>query len=370
MPQCITVHFQTTRRNVKARLPKYNARELCANFDPSSYDVMSFVDSVRTQNYEDALKRKAAGAVVLDIGTGGNATLAIAALKAGASFVLAFEINKDAVRAAAKAIRKHLGVDADRRTSTTSAVVLKLPEIWLVSGDATQTCSNKEVKRKLREVSTTRNVIIAHELLDDFATGEDVAGIVGSVQQSLKSVFGAKFLPWSVPNRACTVACPLSVEAGLSIELSGQMTFSSCAIFTHDDLPTHWYHGKPQALESIEFEPSGREMTGDVCAIDCGNPVRFSFTRPVHAMALNLTIDFGSGCVYDVRKEETSNWRSVIIGIPNSLQLGVRGSFSVQMDVFRSQDLQMAYTFKFINLQTKNVGQVHIDQRDLISVMM
>ena len=345
---------------------------MCANFDQSSYDVMSFVDFVRTQNFEDALKRKAPGAVVLDIGTGGNATLAISALKAGASFVLAFEINKDAVRAAAKAIRNNLGVDDDRRISisTSSAVVLKLPEIWLVSGDATQTCSNKEVKGKLREVSTTRNVVIAHELLDYFATGEDVAGIVGSVQQSLKSVFGAKFLPWSVPDRACTLACPLSVESGLSIELSGQMTFSGCAIFTHDDLPTHWYHGEPQALESIEFEPKGREMTGDVCAIDCGNPVRFSFTRPVHAMALNLTIDFGSGCVYDVRKEETSNWRSVIIGIPNSLQLGIRGSFSVQMDVSRSQDLQMAYTFSFINLQTMNAGQVHIDQRDLISVMM
>jgi hypothetical protein len=334
-------------------------------------------------------------------------------------------MEKPAICGAAAAIRTYMGGDEDtpygrgKRVKTSKTVALKMTslrnrrggpepqEIWLVRGDATQTSSDEEILGKLREFSENREVLIVHELFDDFATGEDVADIVSSVQKSLKCVFGNTFVPRSVPDKACTVACPLSVEADLeegrhqlatqpmqdpmpkrrrkgkkiesvyvncgqgpSDELSGQLTISGSAIFTHDQLPSHWYHGKPQALESVVFEAKGRKATGDVCSIDCGSPASFSFDSPVHAIALNLQIDFGSGCVYDVRKQETSNWRNVIVGIPGSLQLEAQGSFSVRMGVFRSSDLQMSYTFDFINLSNGNSGQVHITPEDLTSVIM
>ena len=380
---------------------------------------MSFVDSQRTRRYKEALKRKAHGATVLDIGTGGNATLAIAALEAKASFVLAFELNEIAVTYAAEAIRKFMGDGKEethgrgkrvRSGRANQSIVLKLKreiknnqgnlmtqEIWLVRGDATKTSSIPEIIEKLKTVDSDR-VLIVHELFDDFASGEDVVNIISAVQQSLRQVFGEEFLPKSVPDNAVTFACLVSLRSdGLDsasssssrdeyqksynlpfkkrrmfVEsqeepepLSGQLTISESAIFTHNQLPKKWYHGHGQPLEKINFE------SNQLCGLDYGGTTKyeFTFTKPVHGVALSLKIDFGQDHIYDVRDEESSNWRTVIIGIPD-LGFKSTGAFSVRMAMLRSADLQMSYSFDFCNAANGKTGKVRISSEDLTSVIM
>jgi hypothetical protein len=361
---------------------------------------MSFVDAERTARYQQALMRKAGGACVLDLGTGANCTLAIAALDAGAPLVLAFELNESALTRGAKTLRTYMSqnkanaVYGPGKRILPGTVALKLErtnsaggrqEVWLLRGDATKSCSHPEVLSKLKAwKSESKPVILVHELFDDIATSEDVCAIVGAVQGALQNIFGADFVPQSVPERAQTVACPLSIAPRVThigsthttqhssskkrkrTDLSGRMTHSESAIFTHSKLPDTWYEtcgDGAKALESINFEAK-------VCTdCICGQPVKFSFNREVAALALSLKIDFGAGETYEVRKEPNSNWRTVIVAIPESLGLEKQGAFSTQLTMNRSK-CRLSYDLAFKNLLTRAIGHVHISWADLKSAIV
>jgi hypothetical protein len=320
MPATLRDEFEL-KQTKKCRITTGDARAVCESYENNDcYDVMSFVDGERTARYQQALRRKAKGACVMDLGTGANCTLAIAGLEAGASLVLAFELNEQALKRGAKSLRQYMSQDKENavygagKRILPGTIALKLErtekgkgrqEVWLIRGDATKSCFHPEVLSKLK--SCIHPIILVHELFDDIATSEDVCAIVGAVQGALKKIFGGSFLPQSVPERAQTLARPLSILAQSRKRkrplLSGTMTSSGSAIFTHSQIPHEWYEGntsgntsEAQPLEMLDFESK--------CATDCicGEPVKFSFNRQVTALALSLKIDFGADETYDVRQ--------------------------------------------------------------------
>lgn len=75
------------------------SKQLCSGYDEGVYARM-MNDSSRTEAYRAAIASVASGKVVLDVGSGADALLAIFAAEAGASHVYAIEVNVDSCAAA------------------------------------------------------------------------------------------------------------------------------------------------------------------------------------------------------------------------------------------------------------------------------
>lgn len=85
----------------RPRDKKRTARGLCDGYDDKVYAQMRD-DDKRTSAYEQAIKAASPGKVVLDLGTGALALLAVMAARAGAKHVYAIEVNEEAYTAATK----------------------------------------------------------------------------------------------------------------------------------------------------------------------------------------------------------------------------------------------------------------------------
>jgi len=93
------------KHNKGSARDKYRtARGLCEGYDEKVYELMRD-DKARTQAYADAIAAAVVGKVVLDLGTGALALLAIFAARSGAKKVYAIEVNQAAYLAACEVVR-------------------------------------------------------------------------------------------------------------------------------------------------------------------------------------------------------------------------------------------------------------------------
>ena len=365
------------------------ARELCRHYHPVSYDTLTHTDADRTAAYVQALATVAPGACVLDLGTGAHATLALAALNAGATLVVAFELNERALRNAVDTLRQQWadaarggGAPRVHRLAPGGPIAWRYAtngqQVWVVRGDVTVTCAHADVVRLLQRwwqaaqtgggEGTAPRIVLAHELLDDLASSEDVSAIVGAVQRTLRKVVNdVDYLPVSVPEQAQTMACPLHVLAtddngatGAGAKRSHAAAFAppaplpdarlvagGAALYTHAALPRAWRVAQCQPVETLAFARTRCEL-GDITHV----PVTFVCDRrPVHALALTLRIDLDATTVYDVLTATRSNWRTVLVAVPTA----VNGSqqpdeayrLTVQLTMHRGAMAQLSYTLRF-----------------------
>eukprot|EP00658_Telonema_sp_P-2_P024898 TRINITY_DN20017_c0_g1_i1.p1 TRINITY_DN20017_c0_g1~~TRINITY_DN20017_c0_g1_i1.p1 ORF type:complete len:340 (-),score=91.02 TRINITY_DN20017_c0_g1_i1:277-1296(-) len=82
-----------------------SSKTLCSGYDVDCYETMRD-DTCRTEAYRTALAQHSEGRVVLDIGTGALALLAIMAAECGAERVYAVETNQEAAIAARQAVQE------------------------------------------------------------------------------------------------------------------------------------------------------------------------------------------------------------------------------------------------------------------------
>lgn len=369
--------------------PSTTARDLCRHYHPVSYDTLTHTDAERTAAYMRALATVARGACVLDLGTGAHATLALAALDAGAALVVAFELNERALRSAVHALRTRWAEAATTtggtarvpRLATVGPVAWRYAtaaqEVWVVRGDVTVTCAHADVVDRLERWWATAHagdgvaprIVLAHELLDDLASSEDASAIVGTVQRTLCGVVGdARYLPVSVPERARTMACPVHVPPGTDDEglvgagakrsyaaafappprrPNARLVARGAALYTHAVLPPAWRVAPWQPVETLAFATTLCPL-GDITHA----PVTFVCDRrPVHALALTLRFDVDATTVYDVSTATRSNWRTVLVAVPAAVNGALDPDdvhhLTVQLTMRRSATAQLSYTLRF-----------------------
>lgn len=391
VPDAVHSHFvvaRPQRRRVSAALMG-DLRTVCLNYHASSYDTLSFVDERRTRCYEDSLRRVAPGACVMDIGTGANATLALLALRAGAVLVVAFELNEAALRSAVSVLGEYMesitpqaSRQRRKRASTKGVVAWRRAgggqEVWVLRGDATASIAHPDLRARLELAKAAGlRVVLVHELLDDFATSEDVCHIVGSAQRAVRGVFGETFLPESVPQRVFTMARALWVPGeGFgepaapkrrrkdAAPAQSWLTRSGSALFTHAAIPAEWFRSAPQAVEDVDF--------GRLCPLgDVAGPMlaKFVCDGPANAVALSLEIDFGGGSRYRVAGERSSNWRTIIVGVPPRVGREPPYSFTVQLVMRRCAEARVSYELRFADAHAQASGRVRLSWDDLVSVL-
>ncbi len=145
---------------------------------------LAMTEDHRTKRlYREAIARAVPGRTVLDVGTGGDAVLAVLAAEAGARHVYAVEVLADACRKARARVAA-LGL-ADRITVLHGDITaIELPE---------------------------RVDVCVSELIGNIATSEGAAPLLADVRRRLLRPDGEL-----IPRRAVTLAAPVELPAGLA----------------------------------------------------------------------------------------------------------------------------------------------------------
>ncbi|CAE7216686.1 PRMT6 [Symbiodinium sp. CCMP2592] len=152
-----------------------------AVFSAGDYEAMK-LDSSRTNAFYKAIDDLCPDRVVLDLGTGATALLAIRAAQAGAKRVYAVEVSESSAQRAAESI------EAAGFSSKVS----------LLLGDS-------------KELNLPEPVdVIVHEILGEIASREGVVPSLSDARQRhLRSVEGA----WSIPAKATTWIAPAAMPS-------------------------------------------------------------------------------------------------------------------------------------------------------------
>jgi len=137
-------------------------------------------DVTRTEAYRKAIMKVAAGKVVLDIGTGAFALLALFAAEAGAKHVYAIEVNTSAAEAAKRNVAEKGFAD----------------KVTVLTGFSTDSTLVLAAKADL----------IIHELIGEIAGEEGVVAAV--VDAKMRHMSPDAEPPLCIPARACTMLAP------------------------------------------------------------------------------------------------------------------------------------------------------------------
>jgi hypothetical protein len=165
-------------------------------------------DEKRTLFYKDALGEafeRHNDAVVVDIGTGGRAVLALLATSVGFSRVVALEVNKSSVRQAEDLLTKHPSFGestliGDRRTHITSFTNSR-NTLLIANVDAT-TLDKKTWNLLLGETRSVP-VFLVFELFGDIGSEEGAFEIVSAVTLQLQEIGYTQI--FTIPEQVCTV---------------------------------------------------------------------------------------------------------------------------------------------------------------------
>mmetsp|Transcript_39872 Transcript_39872/g.125256 ORF Transcript_39872/g.125256 Transcript_39872/m.125256 type:complete len:265 (-) Transcript_39872:46-840(-) len=155
-----------------------NAQKFIDGYTSKTYEKMRD-DRVRTSSYLHAIQHLVRDRVVLDIGTGALALLAIFAAEAGARKVYAIEANKEAFQVASKTV-------AERGLSD---------RIELIFGHSTQVKVPEKVD------------MLVHEILGEIASIEGAAYVIRDAQKRHLKEFPSKART-SIPVSASSFICP------------------------------------------------------------------------------------------------------------------------------------------------------------------
>ena len=265
-------------------------------------------DHARTEAYRRAIAAAAAGRVVLDIGTGALALLAIFAAESGASHVYAFEVNESAYETA----------------KATIAATNFADRITLIKGFSTDPTVTLPTKATL----------LVHELIGDVAGEEGaVAAILDAAKRHLDP---AAPMPVSVPARSRSLIAPCelpnattypeycaSLPAGL-LERPGQST-----VLKLQSLPRTALFAPPQTFENLRF---------DAAAPAASQAVELTFEAVRAGQLRGLAIDVDLVCSADGGEQEEpevssawrgSHWSNVIILFERETPLAAGGRVKV-----------------------------------------
>lgn len=259
-------------------------------------------DVTRTEAYRRAIVATAPGKVVVDIGTGALALLAIIAADAGAQHVYAIEVQSAAAAAARRAVAA--AGHADKITviegfSTDEAVVLPAGAQLMI-----------------------------HELIGEIA-GEE--GAVRAILDAAKRhMHPAAQRPFSIPARACTLIAPCEYpDASYCARVPGAMLRcpgAPRALKLPEPLPRDRLLARPQRWEDLLFAAGAPWPTQAA-------ELTFTVTRQgllaglVLHVELHCEVDAGDGRPPDVSSAwRGSHWRNVLLILdqPTPVQTGQR----------------------------------------------
>lgn len=269
-----------------------------ARYTPECYDGMRD-DAARTSSYKAAILAAAPGKVVLDIGTGALALLAIFAAEAGATHVFAFEVQPAAAAAARRAVSA-AGL-ADRVTIVEGAST----EAKLPGGAVAQ--------------------LLVHELIGEVAGEEGVVAAI--VDATRRHTHPSAPLPLSVPSRASTLLAPCEFpDASYSERFPPALLAaegSSCALKLPARLPPGCRLAAPQVFEDLRFDNGTLQPSQSAVLL-------FEFERDGRLAGLNMHVELrcavdGADGPADVSSDwEGSHWRNILLRIGADAGVPVR----------------------------------------------
>ena len=221
-------------------------------------------DDVRMSAYLRAIARAAPGKRVLDVGTGPEALLAVAAAKAGATSVVACEVNAATAALARKA------VEAAGVADVVSVVAGHSAELDLGAVD-----------------------LVVSEIVGDLASEEGMAATLAALPPSVVARTGA----WSVPARAETWVAPASLRLPAGGDGSSDVRLPMVP-------PPACVLGERRLMESVDARDLRLEQTR-VHSWTVGAPATLTgfFCAPKIVLDDEIAIDCWT---------ERTSWRSVL----------------------------------------------------------
>ena len=220
--------WQIVRKHDRHR----TARRLCDGYNDRIYATMRD-DQVRSAGYAAAIAAHVPGKVVLDIGTGALALLAVMAARAGAAHVYAIEVNHEAYLKAIETVRE-AGLNGMVTVLHGFSTELELPQRVEVI-----------VHEIIGEIATLEGVVVA--LRDALPRFGSPSGCV-SIPDRVSSLVAPAMVPdkryWK--DRACADPCEGREDAASDINPKG-----NC--YKIWEFPARLLLAEPQVFESIPF---------------------------------------------------------------------------------------------------------------------
>ena len=239
-------------------------------------------DVDRTEAYRRAIVEAAPGKVVMDLGTGALALLAIIAAEAGATHVYAIEVQETAAASAREAVAA-AGL-SDRITvlhAFSTDAALELP---------------------------TKATLLVHELIGEIAGEEGVVAAILDAAQ--RHVAPGAAPPLSVPARVRSLIAPC--ELAPDVSAAAAAPGGGRALKLPAPLPASARLAPPQPFEDLRFE-QGAPEGAPACAL------RFVAARAgrVHGLVVHIELHCGAAAgdaAADVSScWEGSHWREIVL---------------------------------------------------------
>ena len=305
--------FRTTKSLKKGR-PTTVGTYAKKGYSSVNYQDME-EDEKRTLFYKDALGEAFEthnDAVVVDIGTGGRAVLALLATSVGFSRVAALEVNKSSVRQAEDLLTKHPSFGestpiGDRQTHITSFTNSR-NTLLIANVDAT-TLDKKTWNLLLGETRSVP-VFLVFELFGDIGSEEGVLEIVTAVSMQLQEIGYTQI--FMIPEQVCTVGRLLfkhdmPIEAQAYVVAGGEVAIvDNCGDWL---LPSS---SGTYTLEKSTFGVGALVPTGTQYPI-----VSLPSTGALFLVA-TLELSF-QALVFEVAKQKETDhptWRAVVFRLP------------------------------------------------------
>lgn len=275
-------------------------------------------DEPRTEGYEKAIQKRLAGkqgAVVVDIGTGSFALLAIMAAKAGASKVYAIEKNAAAVPLAREAVDK-AGFKDKIEVIEGDSMAVQLPE---------------------------RVDLIVSELIGSIATQEGVEPIIKDAQRFLKEGLRGDSKAM-VPQRVQTQIVPVKYTEHRIMKFAEKRGVMSRGKALDGTLRPLRLRGKtrdlvflaePQLLEDFDFNNPGATRSQEAVSLKFDIPAnKADDAKDFSGFAMWTRLVIDDDVVVEVRgQKQTSHWAYVValmadkpVAVPAPGTLELRGS--------------------------------------------
>ena len=290
-------------------------RGLCERYTERLYAEMRD-DAKRTSAYEDALRHLAAGRVVLDLGTGGLALLAVMAARAGASRVYALESNAEACEAARRTVAE-LGLQQ---------------VIEVLEGYSTEQPALPEPPS-----------LLVHEILGEVAGCEGAARCVADAHARLLAP-GAVAVPASARSLCAPCSWP-SGEYWASLP-NPVLSPPPGAALKLPRFPREATLAPAQPFEQLDF---GSATAGRL-AEPQHSRISFGLARAasLRGLALHIEVAFpplAEGAAPRVSSaDEGSHWPTVLVPLPQPAEVAVGDTLVVEAEA-RSTDEQPRYSF-------------------------
>ncbi|GAB5357867.1 hypothetical protein AAMO2058_000411500 [Amorphochlora amoebiformis] len=293
-----------------------DARDLCAQFTTASYARMK-ADTARVQAYERAIKIHAKGKVVLDIGVGGDALLAIMCVRAGAKKVYGVEVNRKSAVAAEATVQK-LGLKNKIEILKGYSTDLKIP-----------TCD-----------------LVVHEIIGNIASREGVALAIYDIYKRgiiPPNADTKDYNKRSIPQKSSTFIAPACMPGDEYWETHPRI------LAPPENWPMIKFEGFPweDSVISKEFKLL-EEIRFDAMPNLKPDPVSLNFNITKDSLLLGfiayITVTTHTGIMVS-SKDANSSWANPLLLLPKPLEVK-KGEIMTLEAKIEMDTVQPRYTFK------------------------